>query len=38
MDGRTAGSLLRDGGHGLPSQTAGSLLRGQARARGPRAA
>jgi hypothetical protein len=37
-DGRTAGSLLRDGDHGLPSRTAGSLLRGRARARGPRAA
>jgi hypothetical protein len=36
--GQTAGSLLRDGGHGLPSRTAGSLLRGRARARGPRAA
>jgi hypothetical protein len=36
--GRTAGSLLRDGVHGLPSWTAGSLLRGRARARGPRAA
>jgi hypothetical protein len=45
--GRTTGSLLRDGGHKLPSWTAGSLLRGQARrarrrgaarARGPCAA
>jgi hypothetical protein len=37
-DGRTTDSLLRDGDHGLPSRTAGSLLRGRARARGPRAA
>jgi hypothetical protein len=45
--GRTTGSLLRDGGHKLPSWTAGSLLcgqarrarrRGAARARGPCAA
>jgi hypothetical protein len=28
--GRTVVSLLRDGGHGLPSRTAGSLLRGRA--------
>jgi hypothetical protein len=35
--GRTTGSLLRDGGHKLPSWTAGSLLRGRA-GRGPRAA
>jgi hypothetical protein len=35
--GRTTGSLLRDGGHGLPSRTTGSLLRGRVRTRGLRA-